>query len=238
MQKVLGLSLPVVGASFERAAARAVAARDQRAAEELLISARPGFARDLLVPSIEQAWASRAYAAAGALGVGLGAAPIGRGIAEAVSYAENSYAVYVLHEHGVVGGAAVLLAYLIFALAVMQVVRATPAPTESLRASRAMFLVAVLVVTIPAVYVALSNVGVVPITGQNMPFLGLNAWSDVTLCAGVVGILITGAIRTETGARGARVATLDTMARGVASSGVLDSPRPGVPQPLSAGPQS
>ena len=58
-----------------------------------------------------------------------------------------------------------------------------------------------LVVTIPAVYVALSNVGVVPITGQNMPFLGLNAWSDVTLCAGVVGILITGAIRTETGTR-------------------------------------
>jgi hypothetical protein len=34
-----------------------------------------------------------------------------------------------------------------------------------------------------------------------MPFLGLNAWSDVTLCAGVIGILITGAIRTESGAR-------------------------------------
>jgi hypothetical protein len=53
-------------------------------------------------------------------------------------------------------------------------------------------------VTVPAVYVALSNIGAVPITGQNMPFLGLNSWSDVTLCAGVVGILVTGAIRTET----------------------------------------
>jgi hypothetical protein len=41
----------------------------------------------------------------------------------------------------------------------------------------------------------MSNLGVVPITGQNMPFLGLNAWSDVAICAGVVGILITGAIR-------------------------------------------
>ena len=40
-----------------------------------------------------------------------------------------------------------------------------------------------------------SNLGAVPITGQNMPFLGLNAWSDVAICAGVVGILITGAIR-------------------------------------------
>jgi hypothetical protein len=200
MQRVLGVKLPVVGASLERAAARAVAARDQRVAEELLVAARPGLARDLLLPSIEQAWASRAYSAAGAWGVGLGAAPIGRGVAEAVSYAENSFAVYVLHEHGVVGGVAVMLAYLTFAVAVMLLVRATPQPTESLRASRAMFLVAALIVTIPAVYVALSNVGVVPITGQNMPFLGLNAWSDVTLCAGIVGILVTGAIRTETGA--------------------------------------
>jgi hypothetical protein len=41
----------------------------------------------------------------------------------------------------------------------------------------------------------MSNLGAVPITGQNMPFLGLNAWSDVALCAGVVGIMITGAIR-------------------------------------------
>ena len=209
MQRVLGVRLPVVGVSLERAAARAVAARDQRAAEELLVAARPGLARDLLLPSIEQAWASRAYSAAGAWGVGLGAAPIGRGVAEAVSYAENSFAVYVLHEHGVVGGVAVMLAYLTFALAAMLLVRATPEPTESLRASRAMFLVAALIVTIPAVYVALSNVGVVPITGQNMPFLGLNAWSDVTLCAGIVGILVTGAFRTETGAgrssaRGAR----------------------------------
>jgi hypothetical protein len=201
--------------SLERAAARAVAARDQQAAEELLVSARPGNARDLLLPSIEQAWASRAYAAAGPLGVGLGAAPIGRGIAEAVSYAENSYAVYVLHEHGVLGGVAVMLAYLTFAVAVMLLVRATPEPTESLRASRAMFLVAALVVTVPAVYVALSNVGAVPITGQNMPFLGLNSWSDVTLCAGVVGILVTGAIRTETGS-GRRAAPVETVQGGAA----------------------
>jgi cell division protein FtsW (lipid II flippase) len=184
--------------SLERAAARAVAARDQRAAEELLIAARPGVARDLLAPSIEQVWASRAYAAAGWFGVGLGAAPIGRGIAETVSYAENSYSVYVLHEHGVVGGLAVLFAYLMFAVAVLLVFQRSASAGESVQANRALFLVAALIVTIPAVYVALSNVGIVPITGQNMPFLGLNAWSDVTLCAGIVGMVITGAMRTET----------------------------------------
>jgi hypothetical protein len=48
---------------------------------------------------------------------------------------------------------------------------------------------------IPASYVALSNLGIVPITGQNMPFLGLNAWSDVALVAGAIGIIITGAMR-------------------------------------------
>jgi cell division protein FtsW (lipid II flippase) len=140
----------------------------------------------------------------------------------------------VLHEHGVVGGVAVLLAYLTFALAMMLVVRATPAPTESLRASRAMFLVAVLVVTVPAVYVALSNVGVVPITGQNMPFLGLNAWSDVTLCAGVVGILITGAIRTESGAHtGARIATSSLIP--FEPKPLLEPPAPDAPEPQPAG---
>jgi cell division protein FtsW (lipid II flippase) len=194
MQTIMGVRF----SSLERSAARAVAARDQRAAEVLLIAARPGVGRDRLLPAIEQVWASRAYSAAGWFGVGLGAAPIGRGIAETVSYAENSYSVYVLHEHGLVGGLAVLFAYLMFALAVLLVFRATPASGESLQANRAMFLVAALIVTIPAVYVALSNLGVVPITGQNMPFLGLNAWSDVTLCAGVVGMVLTGALRTET----------------------------------------
>jgi hypothetical protein len=203
MHRVAGFRVPIVNESFERAAARAVATRDQAAAERLLVSARPGAARDLLLPSIEQVWGSRAYAEAGAFGAGLGLAPIGgRGIAEAVSFAENSYAVYVLNEHGVVGGIAVLLAYLVFAVAALLAVRnSVSTPTESLRASRALFLVAALIVTVPAVYVALSNVGAVPITGQNMPFLGLNAWSDVALCAGIVGILITGAIRTETARR-------------------------------------
>jgi hypothetical protein len=69
------------------------------------------------------------------------------------------------------------------------------ANTPSYRASRALFLVAALIVAFPALYVALSNVGFVPITGQNMPFLGLNAWSDVAICAGVIGILITGTMR-------------------------------------------
>jgi cell division protein FtsW (lipid II flippase) len=120
----------------------------------------------------------------------------GRGIAEPVSYAENTFAVFVLAEHGAVGGLLVLTLYLLLTFAVWSTAMiGTNETPASYRASRALFLVAAFVVAIPAVYVALSNLGVVPITGQNMPFLGLNAWSDVAICAGVVGILITGAIR-------------------------------------------
>jgi hypothetical protein len=197
MQRLAGVRL---GGALERAAARAVATRDQRAAEELLVAAQPGSGRDLLLPSIEQVWGARAYSAARWVGKGLGAAVVGGGgIAEAVSYAENSFAVYVLHEHGLVGGFVVLLAYFLFAVALLVAVTRGGPTTDSLRASRALVTVAGLIVTIPAAYVALANVGTLPITGQNMPFLGLNAWSDVTLCAGVIGILITGAIRIETG---------------------------------------
>jgi hypothetical protein len=68
-----------------------------------------------------------------------------------------------------------------------------------------------------------------------MPFLGLNAWSDVTLCAGVVGILITGAIRTETGARtGARSAIASAISAAEPKA-LLEPSTPEAPDPQSAG---
>ena len=197
MGRVFGVRLPVIGGSMDRVAARALATRDPRLAEEILVSAKPGPARDLLVPSIEQIWGARAYANAGMLGVGLGRAVVGgRGVAEPVSYAENAYSVFILAEHGAVGGFMVLLLYLLLTSAAgLASMRTGPSTPASHRASRALFIVAALLVVIPAAYVALSNLGIVPITGQNMPFLGLNAWSDVALVAGAIGIIITGAMR-------------------------------------------
>lgn len=197
MTQVAGVRLPFVSTSLDRVAARSVATADRHLAEELLLSAKPGAARDLLMPSIEQIWGGTTYASAGFWGGGLGQAVVGgRGIAESVSYAENTFAVFILAEHGAVGGLLVLSLYLLLTLAVgLTAMTGATEATASYRASRALLLVAALLVVIPAAYVALSNLGVVPITGQNMPFLGLNAWSDVALCAGVVGILITGTIR-------------------------------------------
>jgi hypothetical protein len=197
MSRVLGTRPPVVTTPMDRVAARSVATADRKLAEEMLISARPGPARDLLIPSIEQIWGAATYASAGWWGGGLGQAVVGgRGVAEAVSYAENTFSVFVLAEHGAVGALLVLALYLLLTGAVATTALAGAAEaTASYRASRALVLVAALIVAIPASYVAMSNVGIVPITGQNMPFLGLNAWSDVAVCAGVVGTMITGALR-------------------------------------------
>jgi hypothetical protein len=39
--------------------------------------------------------------------------------------------------------------------------------------------------------VAASNLGLVPLTGQNMPFLGLNSWADAVLVSGLAtGIVL------------------------------------------------
>jgi hypothetical protein len=202
MGRLLGVPLPsFLSEPFARAAARGIATSDQALAEELLMSATPGQPRDLLVPSIEQIWGAAAYASAGFTGAGLGRAVVGdRGVAAAVSYAENSYSVYVLAEHGALGGILLLLAYLMLTYAVGRLVTLSSTNDgPTMRATRALFVVAVLIVVVPAVYVALSNVGALPITGQNMPFLGLNAWSDVAICAGVIGMLVTGAIHTAEG---------------------------------------
>jgi hypothetical protein len=196
MSTLFGVRLPKLSTPMDRAAARSVATRDRELAEALLVAAGPGPARDLLVPSIEQIWGAKAYANAGWFGEGLGRAVVGgRGVAEAVSYAENTFSVFVLAEHGAIGGMLVLALYALLIGAIAALVIGSTTDIPSYRASRALFVVAGLIVAFPAVYVALSNIGLVPITGQNMPFLGLNAWSDVTICAGVVGILITGALR-------------------------------------------
>ena len=48
----------------------------------------------------------------------------------------------------------------------------------------------VLWLVLPAVYVAASNLALVPLTGQNMPFLGLNSWADVVLVSGLATVIV------------------------------------------------
>jgi hypothetical protein len=180
----VGVSGPVTRASI-----RSLAASDPDLLEEALAFAGPGDALFAAAPSRDQVWGGRAYAAAGLTGTGFaGTAVLGRGVPTAVSYAENTFSVYVLSEHGALGGLGILLAY--FSLLVVvgvwtYRVHGTIQDTRLGLAVLAMTVGGVLWFTLPAVYVAASNLGLVPLTGQNMPFLGLNSWADVILVSGL-----------------------------------------------------
>jgi cell division protein FtsW (lipid II flippase) len=182
--RAVGLSGPVT-----RATVRSIAASEPALLEEALAFAGPGEALMAAAPSREQVWGGRAYASSGWTGTGFaGTTALGRGVPTAVSYAENTFAVYVLSEHGALGGLSVLLLYLAL-LVVVAVwvfrVRTTIQDSAAGRVVLAMTVGGTLFLTIPAVYVAASNLGLVPLTGQNMPFLGLNSWADVVLVSGL-----------------------------------------------------
>ncbi len=188
--RVAGLSGPIT-----RATVRSMAASDPDLLEEALAFAGPSEALLAAAPSREQVWGGRAYAASGWTGTGFaGTTLLGRGVPTAVSYAENTFSVYVLSEHGALGGLAVLATYLalLFVVGVWVFrVRATVQESAAGRAVLAMTVGGALWLTVPAAYVAASNLGLVPLTGQNMPFLGLNSWADAVLVSGLAtGIVL------------------------------------------------
>ena len=195
-----------------RAVVRGLAASHPALLERVLVSAAPSPGREEIIRSLEQAWGGRAYAASGLLGEGLaGPTVIGRGVPVPISYAENTFSVYVLSEHGLLGGIAVLLLYVWVLVAVaLYAWRERGAATREggilARANDDSALPVIvggaLMLTIPAAYVAASNLGIVPLTGQNMPFLGLNAWSDVTFVSAMISAMVAMLI----GGRGPRVA--------------------------------
>jgi cell division protein FtsW (lipid II flippase) len=192
-----------------RAVVRGLAATRPQLLERVLVSAGPSPAREEILRSMEQAWGGRAYAASGSFGEGLpGPTVIGRGVPVPISYAENTFSVYVLSEHGLLGGVAVLLLYVwlasaaaLYAWRVARDERNSAAIHHRDDSALPVVVGGALMLTIPAAYVAASNLGIVPLTGQNMPFLGLNAWSDVTFIGAMVPAMVVALWRAEGGRR-------------------------------------
>ncbi len=185
-----------LGGPITRATVRSIAASEPALLEDALALAGPSDALVAAAPSLEQVWGGRAYAASGWTGTGFaGTTLLGRGIPTAVSFAENTFSVFVLSEHGALGGLAVLLAYLsLLAVAGLWIVRVhgSVQDTPLGLAVVALTVGGVAWLTLPAAYVAASNLGVVPLTGQNMPFLGLNSWADVVLVCGLATGILSG----------------------------------------------
>ncbi|MFL5614519.1 MAG: hypothetical protein ACJ796_12735 [Gemmatimonadaceae bacterium] len=194
---------PLTSDPVIRAVVRGLSATHPELLERVLVSAAPSPEREEILRSMEQAWGGRAYAASGLFGEGLaGPTVIGRGVPVPISYAENTFSVYVLSEHGLLGGVAVLLLYvwvvLVIVLYAWRVARSErdgrPAVDDS---PLAVVVGGALMLTIPAAYVAASNLGIVPLTGQNMPFLGLNAWSDVAFVGAMISAMVVALWRAE-----------------------------------------
>lgn len=169
--------------SSSRALVRGIAAHDPEYLEAMLLTAGPSAAREEIIRSVEQVQGGLAYAVAGWTGEGLvSPAPLGRGVPTAVAYAENTFDVFVVQEHGLIGGIAVLLLYLSLpTLMLLPLLRRKGVETHD----AAFLFAAALLISIPAWYVAGANLGVFPLTGQNIPFLGLNSWVDVLLYGGL-----------------------------------------------------
>ena len=192
----LARQVPAVRGAVDRAVIRGMAASDPEFLERGLATSGRSEALAAIVPSREQVWGAQAYAASEWIGDGFASSePYGRGVPTAVSYAENTFSVFVLSEHGALGGLVVLLMYAVLTGGILVWVWQFDPGREpedvSGPAARAVVVGGGLWIVLPAIYVAGSNVAVFPLTGQNMPFLGLNAWSDVIISAGIAATMVS-----------------------------------------------
>jgi len=146
-----------------------------------------------LIEAIEQTWRMMNYAARGEwTGKGYGNAPVrGSRTFQNITLSDLVFSVYVLAEHGALGGIALLCLYLLFFLATLWI--AWHALREApLRLALAGALA--MMIAWPAIYMAAVNVNQLIFTGQDIPLLGLRSRSDI-LRVGIALLLLTAALR-------------------------------------------
>ena len=169
---------------------RFAAVRYPRSLERQLLVARSAPAREI-VSTLQQDWGMRAYAASGSTwGTGLYGTPYTRrAISEDVALTDNAFAVFVLSEHGFVGGAVLLSVYL--ALALLLLASATIAGRAVNEVPRGILLGGLaMYVAVPALYMAAANVSLLPLTGQNLPLLGLRSGADVAFVSWTLALAL------------------------------------------------
>jgi len=181
---------------------RFAAVRHPRALERQMLVARSGMAREI-VSTLQQDWGMRAYAAAGRTwGHGLYGTPYSRrAISEDVALTDNAYAVFVLSEHGFAGGVMLLAVYL--ALALLLLAGASVAGRSVNEVPRGILLGGLaMYIAVPALYMAAANVSLLPLTGQNLPLLGLRSGADVAFASWTFALAVIALPRAAGAARG------------------------------------
>lgn len=193
---------------------RYAAALHPDALQQHLVVASVPAARQIL-NTLQQDWGMQYYSALGGTGGRgyFGADFLDRGVTTPVALAENSYAVFVLSEHGWLGGVAVLWVYL--ALVVVLLVAAAFACDQAAFVPRALLLTGVAAFwTLPTLYMVAANASLLPLTGQNVPWLGLLSPADAALGA-ILGALALHALPRAVRGKPGRALPMETRLRGV-----------------------
>ena len=144
-----------------------------------------------IVNTLIQEWGIRSHAAVGhTRGVGLFSLGFSEGAIRArEAVTDNAFSVFVLSEHGFVGGAALIGLYL--ALAVLLLAGAFITGRAFVEVPRALLLTAcAALLLVPAYYMIAANVGSLALTGQNLPLLGLRSGADVALFCWITALAI------------------------------------------------
>jgi len=124
-----------------------------------------------------------------------------RAISEDVALTDNAYAVFVLSEHGFMGGAVLLTTYLVLALLLLG--SATIAGRAVNEVPRGILLGGLaMYIAVPALYMAAANVSLLPLTGQNLPLLGLRSGADVAFASWTLALAVIALPRATGAARG------------------------------------
>ncbi|HSL72352.1 MAG TPA: hypothetical protein VK864_19040, partial [Longimicrobiales bacterium] len=174
--------------------------------QQHLVKADTADARKIL-DTLQQDWGMRYYAALGGmLGRGyFGADFTERGVTWPVALSENVFSAFILSEHGWLGGTLVLATYLALILfllgsAAVGCAQRSYIPRALLLAGLAAFL------AVPTLYMAAANGSLLPLTGQNIPGLGLLSPADVAFIALVGALAVTTLPRDDTSRAGQSLA--------------------------------
>jgi hypothetical protein len=157
----------------------------------------------VIVNTLQQYWGMRNYTAlADTRGQGYFNTDFtNRGTKEAVALTDNVFSVFVLSEHGWIGGVAVLLCYTLLALALLN--GALHSSERRAQVPRGILLVGIAGFwLVPTLYLAAANGLIVPLTGQNIPMLGLLSSADIAMASwlaalGLVALPMTSAAGEE-----------------------------------------
>jgi hypothetical protein len=144
-----------------------------------------------IVNTLIQEWGMRSHAAVGQTrGVGLFSLAFSEGAIRArEAVTDNAFSVFVLSEHGFMGGAALVGVYL--GLALILLAAAVISGRAFVEVPRALLLTAcAALILVPAFYMVAANVGALALTGQNLPLLGLRSGADVALFCWIVTLAV------------------------------------------------